>query len=557
VAIVDALLRIANRVEFLQPIANRFAINLAMGREVPRPHPYSLWTAKSIRPLNDDAYVTWAGLVDRGYTGRHLPPEPPHKTYPPAGEVVQALFLRPKGTDDLDIARESKHTTALFCFFAQWFTDSFLRTHPTDSRLNTSNHEIDLCEIYGLTEATADALREKKGGRMKVERHETGEYPPRLYANGAVRPEFSGLGLTAGAAAMLAAMPAQKPEQIAAKAQMQAVVEGALSYPAHLPDFVKNALSWYQLPPNDLAQRVASLYATGVDRGSNTILYAAFNALFLREHNRIAALLAKAHPEWDDDRLFQIARNVNTVQGLKLVVEEYIHHLAGERLPFKLDRGFAEGRNWYRTNRIAIEFVLLYRWHPMIPNTLRVGDRVLDARDYRWNNALLEEIGVEELIAAASAQPAGSMRLRNTPAFMEQAEIAGLKLSREHRVQPFNAYRRRFGFTPYRTHEELTGETVLAAELRRFYPNVDDVEFFVGLIAEAHPETSSFGETLFTIVAVDAFSQIFTNPLLASEIYEAALGPEGMRIVEETKNLEQIVRRNAQTDATVRASFKL
>lgn len=551
--IADALLMIVNRLKFLQPIVSRFAINLSMSRELPRPHPYSLWSPESTGRCCDEAYVTWAGLVDRGYTGRHLPPEKPGKAYPLAQEVVRTLFLRPKDSTGNDIPRESQHTTALFCFFAQWFTDSFLRTHPTDSRLNTSNHEIDLCEIYGLTEATADALREKVGGRLRVERHATGEYPPRLYKDGVVRPEFAGLGLTAGAAAMLAALPAKSPE----KAQMQAVVEEAMAYPSHLPQFVRDALKFYQLPEDEITKRLTSLYATGVERGSNTILYAAFNALFLREHNRIAGILAAAQPSWDDDRLYQTARNVNIVQGLKLVVEEYIYHLGGERLPFKLDRSFAEGRRWYRTNRIAIEFVLLYRWHPMIPNTLRVGDDLLNAREYRWNNALLEKFGIERLIAEASAQPAGSMRLHNTPAFMEKAEIAGLELSRAHRVQPFNAYRKRFKLDPYRTHEELTGDAKLAAELRRFYPNVDDVELFVGLIAEAHPETSSFGETLFAMVAVDAFSHILTNPLLASEVHEVALGPEGMAIVAKTKNLEDIVRRNAEPGTTVRASFRL
>ena len=94
--IADALLRIANRVGVLQPIINRFAINLATGREAPRPRPYSLWSPDStVRCCKPEAYVTWAGLVDRGYTGRHLPPEPPGKAYPPAKDIVQALFLRP------------------------------------------------------------------------------------------------------------------------------------------------------------------------------------------------------------------------------------------------------------------------------------------------------------------------------------------------------------------------------------------------------------------------------------------------------------------------------
>ncbi len=534
-------------------IINRYAIDKATRRGVPRPHPFTLWSPDRSLRGSDEPYVTWPGLVDRAYTGRHLPPEPAGKVHPPAGEVVRSLFLRPKDADGREVVRPSRHTSALFCFFAQWFTDSFLRTHPSDSRLNTSNHEIDLCEIYGLNEATTDALRERQGGRMKVEFQGTGAYPPRLYADGVVRPEFTGLGLPAGAAALLAASPADG----AGKERLKAVVEAALSYPSRLPATVREALSRSGLESADIDDRIARLYATGVDRGSNTIVYAALNALFLREHNRIAGVLAAAHPHWDDDRLFQTARNVNIVQALKLVVEQYITHLAGNRLPFKLDRGFAERRPWYRANRIAIEFVLLYRWHPMIPDTLRVGDRSLDAREYRWNNGLLERIGIETLFAAASVQPAGSLRLRNTPAFMERAEINGLELSRAHRVRPFNDYRRRFGFAPYRTHEQLTGETVLAAELRRFYPSVDDIEFFVGLIAEAHPERCSFGETMSAMVSVDAFSQIFTNPLLAREIYETALGPTGMRIVDGTASLEDIVGRNAVSGAPVRASFRL
>jgi len=45
--------------------------------------------------------------------------------------------------------RVSAKSTCLFPAFAQYLTDGFIRTNPTDPRRTTSNHEIDLCPLYG------------------------------------------------------------------------------------------------------------------------------------------------------------------------------------------------------------------------------------------------------------------------------------------------------------------------------------------------------------------------------------------------------------------------
>jgi hypothetical protein len=51
---------------------------------------------------------------------------------------------------------------------AQWFTDSILRFDPYDRGKNTSNHDIDLCSIYGLTEGTCRVLRRGRGGLARL-----------------------------------------------------------------------------------------------------------------------------------------------------------------------------------------------------------------------------------------------------------------------------------------------------------------------------------------------------------------------------------------------------
>ena len=517
-------LNVVGHIPGLHPFANRVAINKAVGSTLPRPYPYSLWSPSPTIKVTPEPYVSWTGLVDRTFTGRHLPAAPQSyvNALPPIANAA-ALFRRNHFTP-------SSRTSTLFCFFAQWFTDSFLRTDPLDNRKNTSNHEIDLCQIYGLDAATSRILRSGKEGKLLTQVLPTGVFPPRLFdANGVLVPSF------------------QQLRYFAEKIKDESLIEWMVSR------------SMAHLPAADIQRRKRALFVTGLERGSNTIAYAALNAVFLREHNRICDELLKAHPAWDDDRLFETARNINIVQGLKLVIEEYINHLAGLPFNFKLDCSFAEHQSWYRTNRIAIEFNLLYRWHSMIPDMLNINGG-LKPDDYRFNNEELERVGAEAIIAAASRQPAGRIMLHNSPDFMIPAETAALQFARDFRLQSFNAYRKRFGLQPYSTYMALTEDAALAKELEQLYgPSVDNVEFVVGLFAEHHDKDTSFGELLRIMVAVDAFSQVFTNPLLSSQCFgiDAAFGSVGMRIYKETTGLEDIVRRNAPPGATMFAKFKL
>jgi len=63
-------------------------------------------------------------------------------------------------------------------------------------------------------------------------------------------------------------------------------------------------------------------FAVGLEHGNATLGNALMNTLFLREHNRIAGVLQQAHPDWDDERLFQTTRTVMIVILLKIVIGE-------------------------------------------------------------------------------------------------------------------------------------------------------------------------------------------------------------------------------------------
>lgn len=509
---------------------NQILIKRAASATKPRPHAFSLWgptrpsesapvhnpapTAapnSSPSPSAPSCYTSWPGLFDRTFTGRHLPPCDDGRSYPEIDKVLG--LLTQKGSMKL-----SESSSVLFCYFAQWFTDSFLRKHPLDPRRNTSNHEIDLCQIYGLDEPSTWALREGRDGRLKSRQLNGEEYPLLLYKDGKLDPQFFDETMEVGLSFLRAGRAPLWEKAVNEQS------DDALKKP----------------------ERRDYFYASGLDRAGSTVAYSAFNTIFLREHNRIAKAIANGNPGWDDDRSFETARMVNIRQVLTVVVNDYITHIAG-LFPFELATGFAERQPWYRTNRISIEFNLLYRWHSLIPEELVLGEQKVDFHDYRFNNELLEDIGIERMISAASVQKAGRYGLFNTPSFMKRAEVAGLEWARMFGVQPFNRYRERFGLDPYDSIDALTGgNSEFTDALTDVYgANVDNVEFAIGLLAEGRGEGELMPETVTRMVAYNAFTHILTNPLLASEIHTpATFSDVGWAIIQQNATLEQIVKRN-------------
>lgn len=499
------------RIPPVRSAVSRLGINFFAYATAPRPRPLSLAAD----------YTTWTSLTDRSYTGRHLPPadEEDRAGLPPE-EDVAALFRRDRQIDSTD-------TSVLFTFFAQWFTDSFLRTSRTDHRRNTSNHEIDLCQIYGLSEQQTDLLRAHTGGLLKSQVIDGDEYPPFLFearspgARPRVRAEFDGL---------------------------------------HDEGFLVDVILG-DAPD----ERKDTVFAVGLEHGNATIGMTVMNVVFLREHNRVARLLAAHHPDWDDDRLFETSRNVLIVLLLKLVVEEYIKHIGPFDFPVEAVPFIADGERWNRPNWIAIEFNLLYRWHSLVPDAIGPGPDLLGPDRFRNNNPLVVAEGVEALIARLSRARAGRIGLANTPRFLvdrwlpdhPSVEERTVALMRMARLRSFNDYREAFGLRRLSSFRQLTADRDLQVRLEDLYGDIDRLEWYVGIFAEDYPAYLMMGELMTTMVACDAFTQAMTNPLLARSVYGAdTFSPEGLRVIETTGSLRDIVARNARRPEEVCCSFR-
>jgi prostaglandin-endoperoxide synthase 2 len=481
--------------------SNRFAINRAVNVSRHRPHPWS--TAHD--------YVSWTSLTDQNFSARHLPAKEINNF--PAPETLVEFFRRDQGKQRL-----SSKSTCLFPAFAQYLTDGFIRTkmpksneNQTVRRENTSNHQIDLCPLYGRTQVQTTALRlnspdSGQRGQLKSQILKGEEYAPFLYENGLLKTEFADLDLPLG-------------------------IEDVTD-------------------PNVLNQ----IFAFGGDRANTAPHVAMINTLFLREHNRIAKIIESKNPVWDDERVFQTARNTVIVLFIKIVVEEYINHISPVPFRFIADPSVAWNAPWNKPNWITTEFSMLYRWHSLIPDTISWNAKPYNALATLFNNRLLLEVGLAEALIELSTQPAGQLGCFNTADDLLPIEFRSIMQSRICQLASYSDYREYVSLPRPKDFADISKDSKTIDFLKAHYKSVDDVEFYIGLFAEEASDDSPLPSLIQSMVAVDAFSQALTNPLLSKHVFKPeTFTQEGWHTILQTHTIKDVIERNA--NATSKLDF--
>ncbi|MEP0960192.1 MAG: peroxidase family protein [Roseobacter sp.] len=476
---------------------NGWAINRVVNRARARPHPLS----------TRHDYVCWPGLTDKQWSGRHLAPRP-RATAPTPDDLV-SLFARENGKQRL-----CPKSTCLFPAFAQYLTDGFIRTeseHLTpagetqEKRLqrNTSNHEIDLCPLYGRTPAQTDALRVKSEefgskGRLKSQTIKGEEYAPFLYKKGRVDPQFKVLDVPLGAS--------EATKEIR-----------------------------------------ASLFAFGGDRANSVPQVAMLNTVFLREHNRLAAVIEEQNPKWDDNRVFETARNTVIVIFIKIIVEDYINHISPMPFNLRADPSVAWNAPWNKPNWITTEFSLLYRWHALIPDTIKWGGEDVPVHKTFLNNALLLENGLLEGFAGLCKTQAGELGPHNTAEALLHIEKASIEQDRFCNLASFSDYCYYMSQPRPETFDEISSDPKIASKLAKLYEHPRDVDFHVGLFCQDRVANSPLPNLVLVFVALDAFSQALTNPLLSEHVFKkSTFSGVGWSTIHETQRLKDVLARNVE-----------
>jgi len=301
--------------------------------------------------------------------------------------------------------------------------------------------------------------------------------------------------------------------------------------------------------------------------------------LFALEHNAICDQLKKHNPLWNDERLFQQARLVNSALLAKIHTVEWSTAILPREVlstglrtnwygrfsklqnvfPGLADNDIFSGIPGSPTEHHGVpfsmteEFVAVYRMHTLMPDHFTIlsattGDGLVNAE----LPELLGRRGVEflarfepaDLFYSLGIHNPGAVRLHNYPKFLqdlqkdsgERFDLGTIDIlrDRERGVPRYNRFRRLLHKAPVRSFEEMTDVPEWAAQMKEIYNNdVELVDTMVGMMAEPLKEGMGFSETAFRIFLLMASRRLKSDRFLSHDYRPEIYTKEGIDWVED------------------------
>ncbi|MBE9128936.1 MULTISPECIES: peroxidase family protein [unclassified Coleofasciculus] len=312
------------------------------------------------------------------------------------------------------------------------------------------------------------------------------------------------------------------------------------------------------------------LFVAGDVRANEQIGLTAVHTLFVREHNRLADEIA-AEPTTPqkaaeagltvDEYIYQTARRIVGAQIQVITYNEFLPLLLG-------DSAFGDytGYNANVDAGMSNEFAnAAYRFgHSLLsPELQRINNDgsspgAIALRDSFFNPQVIVDEGIDSLLlglASQKAQNVDALLVEDVRSFLFAAGGGGLDLAavniqrgRDHGLPSYNAARTALGLGVYNSFEEITSDAEIAQQFRFIYgvdefgnDNINDVDLWIGGIAEDHVNGGLVGELFYTIMA-DQFGRSRDGDrfFYLNDEYLLSLKPE----IGST-TLSEIIRRNS------------
>ncbi|MCY4432176.1 MAG: hypothetical protein OXE45_00755 [bacterium] len=271
---------------------------------------------------------------------------------------------------------------------------------------------------------------------------------------------------------------------------------------------------------NEGGSELTTLFLAGDLRVNEQIGLTSMHTLFVREHNRLADIIASQDPSLGGDEIYHLARKIVGAQIQAITFNEFLPLLLGPDAiaPYS-------GYDATVDPTIASEFsATAYRvGHTLLSPNLHLlnadgeSEHVNLARAF-FTPSTVEDRGITVILRGFASQLAQeidskvidevrNMLLRgpNGPIF----DLAALNIQRgrDHGVGDFNAVRSAYGLDPLETFADISTDPSVQQAMMLAYGEVEKIDLWSGGLAEDHAPGAMVGETLQTIIS-DQFSRL-------------------------------------------------
>lgn len=262
-------------------------------------------------------------------------------------------------------------------------------------------------------------------------------------------------------------------------------------------------------------RKTDKIFVAGDVRANENPLLASFHTLFVREHNRWCEKLTETYPDWTDEELYQHARKI--VGGLiqAIVYEEWLPAMGVSLPPYV---GYNPNTNPQLLNVFSGSAFRL--GHTLLNSTIRrmndqgrtMPEGNISLKDAFFDPTWIATTGsIDPFFKGMATQTQQMMDpkviddVRNFlfgPPGVGGLDLAAININRgrERGLPDFNTLRQDFGMRYYRRFDQISSRPEVYTALETLYGDIDNIDSWVGLLAESPMPGALFGETIMAIM---------------------------------------------------------
>lgn len=311
--------------------------------------------------------------------------------------------------------------------------------------------------------------------------------------------------------------------------------------------------------PNAPTAADPTLFLAGDVRCNEQVGLTTMHTLFVREHNYWAVRFHNVLPGASDEDLYQLARVMVVAEIQRITYEEFLPALFGAANGLAPYGGYQPGVR----PSVCTEFsTASYRFgHSMLSPTLQRldanGQVIPDGNlpllaSFFSPGQIIDHGGIEPLLrglAHQQAQEVDTMIVDDVRNFLFGPpgsggfDLASLNIQRgrDHGLPSYNAMRVAYGLSAKSSFTQVSSDPAVQARLAGVYASVDDIDAWVGGLAEDHLPGALVGELVRTVLK-DQFERVRDGDRFWYQVYL----PAPLLAFVNTQKLSSVIERNTR-----------